>query len=153
MDLDLMTTTAASRAGRSLALLSRGSLSAATCCLGATLVMACATKQGTTDTATGSVQSATMTTSQPNTLTEAELRDGWRLLFDGASLDGWREYQGNAVPAAWTVVDGEIRKNVPTNDIVTRDQFGDFELTFDWKVATGGNAGLFYRATEEYEKV
>ena len=75
------------------------------------------------------------------------------LLFDGTSLSGWREYQGNAVPAAWTVVDGEIRKNVSTNDIVTRDQFGDFELIFDWKVATGGNAGLFYRATEEYEKV
>ena len=92
-------------------------------------------------------------TTQQNTLTDAERRDGWRLLFDGTSLDGWREYQGTAVPAAWRVVDGELRKNVPTNDIVTRDQFGDFELVFDWKVATGGNAGLFYRATEEYEKV
>ena len=153
MDLDLMTTAAASRAGRSLALLSRGSLSAATCCLGATLVMACATMQTTSNTATGSVQSATMTTPQPNTLTEAERRDGWRLLFDGTSLNGWRQYQGDAVPAAWRVVDGTITKNVPTEDIVTRDQFGDFELTFDWKVATGGNAGVFYRATEEYEKV
>ena len=73
MELDLMTTTATSQADRRLAPLSRGSLSTATCCLGVTLVMACASGQGTNDTATGSVQSATMRTQDPNTLTETDL--------------------------------------------------------------------------------
>ena len=119
----------------------------------ALLLAACATNKGTSDSATQTGESAAMSMQAPNTLSDAERREGWRLLFDGTSLDGWREYQGTAIPAAWRVVDGMVTKNTPTNDIVTRDQYGDFELTFDWKVATGGNAGVFYRATEEYEKV
>ena len=89
----------------------------------------------------------------PNTLSAAEQRAGWRLLFDGTTLNGWRQYQADTLPTAWQVIDGSIAKNIGTRDIVTREQFGDFELTFDWKVATGGNAGVFYRATEEYNRV
>jgi hypothetical protein len=89
----------------------------------------------------------------PNTLSRAEQRDGWGLLFDGTTLNGWRAYRADTLPTAWRVVDGTITKNVGTRDIVTRDQFGDFELVFEWKVATGGNAGVFYRATEEYDRV
>jgi hypothetical protein len=92
-------------------------------------------------------------TQQANTLSDAERRDGWRLLFDGTNLNAWREYRGDAIGPAWRIVDGNIVKNVPTEDLVTREQFGDFELTLDWKVAKGGNAGIFYRATEEYDKV
>ena len=88
-----------------------------------------------------------------NTLNEAERAAGWRLLFDGTSLNGWRAYQGDSIPPAWRVVNGSITKNVTTRDIVTLDQFGDFDLIFEWKVATGGNSGLFYRATEEYNRV
>lgn len=89
----------------------------------------------------------------PNELTAAERAAGWRLLFDGKTLDGWRQYQADTLPTAWQVIDGSIAKNVGTRDIITREQFGDFELVFDWKVATGGNAGVFYRATEEYNRV
>lgn len=41
----------------------------------------------------------------------------------------------------------------PTEDIISVDQFEDFELQFDWRISRGGNSGVFYRATEEYEKV
>lgn len=74
-------------------------------------------------------------------------------LFDGRTLNGWRVYRGSSQPTGWSVKDGMLTKTQPTDDIITTDQFGDFELEFDWKVATGGNSGVFYRATEEYEKV
>ena len=90
---------------------------------------------------------------QANTLNAAERGAGWRLLFDGTSMNGWRAYQGDTMPPAWHVMNGSIMKNVPTTDIVTREQFANFELTFDWKLGRGGNAGAFYRATEEYERV
>jgi len=46
-----------------------------------------------------------------------------------------------------------LSKVVGTNDIVTQDQYGDFELEFDWKIHKGGNAGVFYRGTEEFQKI
>jgi hypothetical protein len=78
---------------------------------------------------------------------------GWRPLFDGRSLDGWRVYHGQSQPGGWFVRDGALTKEQATDDIVSVDQFEDFELTLDWRLANGGNAGLFYRGTEEYEKV
>ena len=88
-----------------------------------------------------------------NTVTSAERAAGWRLLFDGRTTSGWRGYKADTISSAWRVVDGVLTKDKPADDIVTRDQFGDFELVLDWKVSPGGNAGLFYRATEEYEKI
>jgi hypothetical protein len=152
MDFDLMACFAAATVRRAMTVWSTGSVGAATCCLGATLVMACATGQANDDGGASSDVAATGA-QQPNTLSDAERRAGWRLLFDGTSLNGWRQYQGDTLPTAWKVVDGVITKNVGTRDIVTRDQYGDFELTFDWKLGTGGNAGVFYRATEEYERI
>jgi len=78
---------------------------------------------------------------------------GWRPLFDGTTLNGWREYRGKTVPAGWYVRDGAITKTQGAPDIITVDEFGDFELTLDWKLASGGNGGIFYRGTEEYEHV
>lgn len=88
-----------------------------------------------------------------NTLTAAEKKAGWKLLFDGTSLSAWRGYQQADMPPEWMVVDGVMTKSKPTNDIVTRDQYGDFELVIDWKIALRGNSGIFYRATEKEEKV
>lgn len=92
-------------------------------------------------------------TAAPNVLTAAERAAGWRLLFDGRTTNGWRGYQEQSMPAGWRVDDGVLSKSSGTNDIVTTDSFGDFELAWDWKLARGGNAGVFYRGTEEYEKV
>lgn len=77
----------------------------------------------------------------------------WRLLFDGATVSGWRGYKTDTMPAGWFVRDSALMKTRGTRDIMTVDQFGNFELAFDWKIATGGNAGVFYRGTEEYDHV
>lgn len=89
----------------------------------------------------------------PNTLTAAERAAGWRLLFDGSTTAGWRGYRMTAMPDGWSVIDGMLSKSVSTEDIVTTEQFGDFELTLEWKLGPRGNSGLFYRGTEEYNRV
>ena len=89
----------------------------------------------------------------PNRLSAEQARQGWKLLFDGTTLQGWRVYRSQARPTGWFVRDGALMKETATEDIVTVDQFGDFELELEWKISSGGNAGIFYRGTEEYEKV
>jgi hypothetical protein len=87
-----------------------------------------------------------------NRLTDAQRAAGWRLLFDGATQSGWRVYRSQEQSKGWLVRDGALMKEGPTDDIITVDQFGDFELELEWLVSPGGNAGVFYRGTEEYEK-
>lgn len=82
-----------------------------------------------------------------NTLTEAERAAGWRLLFDGETLDGWRGYHSVDRPAGWTVEDGTLHFADGQGDLITVDQFSDFELSLQWKVSEGGNSGVFYLAT------
>ncbi|HEV8123845.1 MAG TPA: DUF1080 domain-containing protein [Gemmatimonadales bacterium] len=77
----------------------------------------------------------------------------WRSLFDGHTLSAWRGYKSETVPDGWKVVDGIITKTTGTGDIVTREQYGNFELELDWKLGVGGNAGIFYRGTEEYDHI
>jgi hypothetical protein len=78
---------------------------------------------------------------------------GWRVLFDGHDMSQWRGYKSDHMPAGWSIVNGVLTKTGSTGDIITRDQFGDFELTLDWKIAPGGNAGILYRGTEEYDHI
>ncbi len=89
----------------------------------------------------------------PNTLTTSETARGWRLLFDGESPAQWRGYRSDTLPAGWQAREGLLIKTGSTGDLVTRELFGDFELILEWRLEHGGNAGLFYRATEEYPKV
>jgi 3-keto-disaccharide hydrolase len=120
---------------------------------------ACATTgSGSSDSAAGASPAPATTssasgTSAANTLTPAEQAAGWRLLFDGASTTGWRGYKTQTMPNGWRVEAGTLTKSGSVDDIVTADQFANFELALDWKIATGGNAGIFYRGTEEYEKI
>jgi len=88
-----------------------------------------------------------------NTLTAAQKKDGWQLLFDGKSLANFRGYKTDTVPSAWHTVDGVLTKTVGTGDIVTRKEFKDFDLRFDWKLEKGGNSGAFYRANEAFEHI
>lgn len=92
-------------------------------------------------------------TPAPSASPAAQNAGPWRSLFDGRTMDAWRGYRRTDVPAGWRVVDGTISKTGSTGDIVTRDQFGDFELELEWKIATGGNSGVFYRGTEEYDHI
>ncbi|MBM4113727.1 MAG: DUF1080 domain-containing protein [Phycisphaerae bacterium] len=90
--------------------------------------------------------------SAPNTLTDAEKRAGWVLLFDGEdACCTFRGYKKDALPDAWKVVDGTIAF-VPGGaggDIVTKEQFKDFEFLCDWKVEKGGNSGIMWHVSEE----
>ena len=76
---------------------------------------------------------------------------GWRSLFDGRNADQWRAYHGDSLPAGWQVVDGALTRVAEAGDIVTREQFQDFELALEWKVEPGGNSGIFYRVAEAPE--
>jgi hypothetical protein len=88
-----------------------------------------------------------------NTLTPEEKAAGWRLLFDGKTLNGWRGFKSDTPGAGWNVVDGALTRAGQGGDIMTVDQFGDFELLIDWKIAKGGNSGIFFRVTPEGEQV
>jgi hypothetical protein len=84
----------------------------------------------------------------PNTLSESERLQGWRLLFDGRTTAGWRGYKQPGMPSGWEAVDGALTRTGATTDIVTVDRFRNFELALEWRVAPGGNSGIFFRAVE-----
>jgi len=100
-----------------------------------------------------SVPAASSTASGATPLTAEQHAAGWRSLFDGTSTSAWRGYKQQSLPAGWTIVDGILTKTGSASDIITKDKFGNFELALDWKIAPGGNAGIFYRGTEEYDHI
>lgn len=82
-----------------------------------------------------------------NTLTAAERAAGWRLLFDGRTTAGWTGFRRDSV-TGWRVEDGALVRVGPGGDIVTTEQFANFELALEWNVAPGGNSGIFFRVTD-----
>ncbi len=84
-----------------------------------------------------------------NTLTAAEQRDGWKLLFDGKTTNGWRGYKKSTVPDGWKVIDGELRRVAPAGDLITVDKYQNFELKAEWNISKCGNSGVLYHVTEE----
>lgn len=78
---------------------------------------------------------------------------GWRVLFDGSNLNAWRGYKMDTVPDGWHILDGTLAKEQSTEDLITKDEFGDFELELQWKIGEAGNSGIFYRGTEEYSHI
>ena len=77
----------------------------------------------------------------------------WRVLFDGTTLDAWRGYRAAAIPSGWHISGGTLAKESPVDDIMTKDEFGDFELELEWKIGEAGNSGIFYRGSEEYDHI
>src|SRR5678816_2672941 len=80
----------------------------------------------------------------------ARATGSWRSLNDPSA---WRGYKSDTIPAAWTFSDGVLSKTRPVADIVSKDEFGDFELELEWKIGEAGNAGIFYRGSEEYDHI
>lgn len=96
----------------------------------------------------------------PNTLTSAEQKSGWVLLFDGKTTNGWRGAYSTEFPKqGWVVKDGELRGELSNGaesgdagDIVTLKKYRNFELLFDWKLGKGGNSGVKYFIEERQPK-
>ena len=125
----------------------------------AALIMACGDNTTATndDTKNDSVTTqpvALNTETSANTLSSEDSTGGWKLLFDGKTLNGWRTYQ-NKKSNSWSAEDGVIHckgsdsdKTDLRADLITNDQFENFELSLDWKISPKGNSGLIYMATE-----
>jgi len=88
----------------------------------------------------------------PVSLTPADQAAGWKLMFNGTSLDGWRGYKTETPPTGWSARNGELVRDGAGGDLMTVEQYGDFEMRFDWKVTANGNSGVIYRiaTTEQY---
>lgn len=95
-----------------------------------------------------------------NVLTTSEESEGWTLLFDGESFDGWRAMGREEIPEQhWRVEDGTIHKVSRSEmaeehrsqgaDLMTEETFRDFELMIEWKIPEGANSGLKYNVSEE----
>lgn len=96
----------------------------------------------------------------PNTLTEAEKAAGWKLLFDGKTMDGWHNFNKETIGKGWVIDDDAIHLNAKKNpdghwqaadggDIVTDGQYENYELRLDWKIGACGNSGVIYNVVED----
>jgi hypothetical protein len=88
-----------------------------------------------------------------NTLTQQEIAEGWKLLFDGQTTNGWRGYARRDFPTnRWQIEDGclciEKTGHVDSGDLVTTEKFGDFDLEFEWRISPAGNSGVKYYVKE-----
>lgn len=96
---------------------------------------------------------------EDNTLSPEEQAAGWKLLFDGKSFDGWRGYKMDKMPPGWKVVEGAMARVAGGaggkgagggDDIITVEQFDNFELRLQWRLHDrGGNSGIILRASED----
>jgi hypothetical protein len=95
-----------------------------------------------------------------NLLTQSEKKDGWQLLFDGKTTNGWRgAYSNNFPKSGWVIKEGELRGELENGaesgdagDIVTLKKYKNFELKFDWKLGNNGNSGVKYFIEERLPK-
>lgn len=110
---------------------------------------------------TCSSQKVATANSQPNTLTAQEKKDGWQLLFDGKTTNGWHTYGYNSIMKGWSVKDGSLsldtldRKEVRvpgSKDIVTANKYENYHFKTDWKMSPNGNSGIIFNVQEDKSK-
>lgn len=96
-----------------------------------------------------------------NTLTKKEKKEGWKLLFDGRTTTGWRNYNSNTIGPGWKVeggslfLDNSVTQSEDRGDIVTHDEYENFELLIEWKIDSCGNSGILFNVIEDpkYQRV
>jgi hypothetical protein len=98
----------------------------------------------------------------PNQLTQAEIDQGWMMLFDGTTSAGWRGYRKETFPAGWEIIDGTLHcrgsgrgeaGGIEGGDIVYEKPFSNFHLKLEWKISEGGNSGIFYLGQETHDTI
>ncbi len=103
-------------------------------------------------------ESADAVSSGPNTLTEEQQAEGWQLLFDGQSLEGWKRFNRDTIGPLWSVSDGAILcdgeglgegSGEAGGSLITTRQFSNFDLILDYKLSPGGNSGVLYHVVED----
>src|SRR5687768_7794863 len=96
-----------------------------------------------------------------NKINTMEKNAGWQLLFDGKTTNGWHRYGGGKIDSVWKVSDGNLWLDIPAKkqqniqgswDIVTDEEYGDFELQLEWKITPKGNSGIIFYIHENKEK-
>jgi hypothetical protein len=98
-----------------------------------------------------------MKTDSTQTTKDSTSNDGWISLFDGKTTNGWHKYGGGTVGSGWKVQDGAIflDTTVKVNgkrdggDIVTDEEFENFDLKLEWKIAKNGNSGIMFCVHED----
>lgn len=106
--------------------------------------------------ACGSAQNAQQNPAH-NALTKKEIREGWMLMFDGKTKNGWHVYNNSTDGSAWKVVDGTLMldpkakgpNNAGGGDLIFEDDFENFHLKLEWKLEKGGNSGIIFQALED----
>jgi hypothetical protein len=128
------------------------------------LLVACGSSSESTDNPASTSDSSMATkdttamadTSAQNTLTEAEKSEGWQLLFDGQTKNGWHSYNKKGNVEDWKVENGALVLNSTKkdDDIVTDEEFENYHLKLDWNISEGGNSGIIFNVKEapEYDR-
>ena len=95
----------------------------------------------------------------PNTLNDAEKKAGWNLLFDGKSLAGWHTFKKKSIGKSWIINENAIHLDANTEtdksakpfdggDIVSNQEYENFELQYEWKISNCGNSGVMFNVIE-----
>jgi hypothetical protein len=130
-------------------------------CVGG-LFIACNNQPAATNEEAKTENTEAAASSPNNTLTEEEKKNGWQVLFDGTTKTGWHIFNNKSDGSAWTVEDGSLSldpkemkdwQTVGGGDIVTEEEYDNFDLKLEWKVADSGNSGiiLFIKEEPRYE--
>lgn len=100
-------------------------------------------------------------TMKENKLTSSEKNDGWKLLFDGKTTKGWHKYGNSPVGSAWKVRDGYLYLDTTAKenwqikdggDIVSDEEYENFDLLYEWNIAKNGNSGVIFYINEDKSK-
>ena len=116
-----------------------------TCCFSLLLLNACTSSK------------EAIGNSQSNTLSNKEKADGWQLLFDGKTTAGWHTYNRDTVSKNWKVADGILYmdtarlngRRIASGDIVTNNEYENYELSVEWRISEGGNSGIIFNIVED----
>ena len=75
----------------------------------------------------------------------------WTSLFDGESTDAWRGFKKADVPDGWQAVDGALTRVAQAGDLISQESFENFILELEWRIAPGGNSGIFFHVSEDHD--